>query len=42
MNSPAYVVSKMVQRFTYNVGRIQKELGLGKLSTSSLIATVSV
>ena len=36
MNNPAYVVSKMGQRLQYNLGRIQKELGLRK----SLIVTL--
>ena len=31
MNSPAYVVTKMGQRLQYNLGRVQKELGLRKL-----------
>ena len=30
MNSPAFVLGKMTQRLTYNVGRVQKELGLRK------------
>ena len=30
MNSPAFVLGKMVQRVNYNVGRVQKELGLRK------------
>eukprot|EP00353_Schmidingerella_taraikaensis_P009408 CAMPEP_0185578210 /NCGR_PEP_ID=MMETSP0434-20130131/12307_1 /TAXON_ID=626734 ORGANISM="Favella taraikaensis, Strain Fe Narragansett Bay" /NCGR_SAMPLE_ID=MMETSP0434 /ASSEMBLY_ACC=CAM_ASM_000379 /LENGTH=258 /DNA_ID=CAMNT_0028195965 /DNA_START=14 /DNA_END=790 /DNA_ORIENTATION=+ len=28
MNSPAFVVGKMVQRLSYNLGRVQKEAGL--------------
>lgn len=30
MNTPAYVASKIAQRFSYNVGRVQKEAGLRK------------
>ena len=30
MNSPAFVVGKMVQRLSYNLGRVQKEAGLRK------------
>ncbi len=30
MNSPAFIVSKIAQRLTYNLGRVQKEAGLRK------------
>jgi hypothetical protein len=29
MNSPAYLVGKITQRVSYNVGKVLKEAGLG-------------
>jgi hypothetical protein len=31
MNSPAYLVSKITQRVNYNIGKVFKEAGLGRL-----------
>lgn len=31
MNSPAYLLGKITQRVNYNIGRVFKEAGLGKL-----------
>ena len=41
MNSPAYVLSKVVQRAQYNIGRVQKEAGLGKFTPLHLSIEVS-
>ena len=30
MNTPAYIASKITQRLSYNLGRVQKEAGLRK------------
>ena len=37
LSSPGYVIQKAVQKVNYNMGRVYKEAGLGKLRPTSNI-----